>query len=199
MGRIAVDVVLLPDETMTERAMVLNRELSRELVLSREDRRPHISLAMGCIEEAEVEAIRLLLEYLAERTTVRLLTAVGLIRSVNSRGETTSLLDVARTPELQALHEEVMRAMRPFFRCEATAETIHDDVVTPATLDWIRTYPEKSSYEHFRPHITLGYGSAPPGLSFPIPFTVTHLALCHLGNHCTCRRIIDEWNVGMME
>jgi hypothetical protein len=67
---------------------------------------------------------------------------------------------------------------------------IYDDVVAPSTLEWIRTYPQKSSYENFRPHITLGYGQVPPGLSFPIPFTAARLALCHLGNHCTCREML---------
>jgi hypothetical protein len=127
------------------------------------------------------------------------LNVVGVLRSTNSRGETTSLLEVERTPELQALHEEVMQEMTPFFRYEATEAMISDEVVAPSTLDWIRTYLQKSGYEHFRPHITLGYGQAPADLSFPIPFAVTRLALCHLGNHCTCRRVLAEWNIGRME
>ncbi len=146
-------------------------------MLSKEDHLPHISLAMGCIDETDVKAIRKRLEDLARKTTVRQLKVVGVIGSVNSRGETTSLLEVERTPELQALHEQVMKEMTPFFRYEPTEAMIYDEVVSPSTLDWIRTYPQKSSYENFLPHITLGYGQAPPGLSFPIPFAVTRLAV----------------------
>jgi hypothetical protein len=129
---------------------------------------------------------------------------VGLVSAVNSRGEPSSLLAVEKTPLLQALHEEVMQEMQPFFRYEPTKEMVDGEVVTPSTLDWIRTYPEKASYEHFRPHITLGYGPVPLALSFPIPFVVTHLALCHLGNHCTCRRVLvaarlPTRNDGIME
>ena len=113
-----------------------------------------------------------------------------MITAVNSRGETTSLFDVDRTEELQALHEQVMREVTPFFRYEVTEAMIDDDVVTGTTLDWIRTYPQKAAYEQFRPHLTLGYGQVPAGLSFPIPFPATRLALCHLGNHCTCRRVL---------
>ena len=94
---------------------------------------------------------------------------MGVVSSVNSRGETTSLLEVERTEELQALHEQVMQEMTPFFRYEVSEAMIHDDVVTATTLEWIRTYPQKASYEHFRPHITLGYGQVPPGLSLPDP------------------------------
>ncbi|MCX5645055.1 MAG: 2'-5' RNA ligase family protein [Phycisphaerae bacterium] len=194
MGRIAVDVVLLPDEAMTSRAIEINRQLITsgrpEIVLSEEDCLPHVSLAMGCIDEADVKAIQERLEDLARRTTVRQLEAVGVSSSINSRGETTCLLEVEKTQELQALHEWVMEEMTPFFRYEVTEAMIYGDAVTGTTLDWIRTYPEKAGYEHFSPHITIGYGRLPPGLSFPIPFTVTRLELCHLGNHCTCRRIL---------
>ena len=194
MGRIAVDVVLLPDETMTNQAIEINRRLITngrpEIVLSKEDCLPHISLAMGCMDEAKVTAIRKQLEVLARKTSVRRLQVLGIVTSVNSRGEITSLLDVHRTEELQAIHEQVMQEMMPFFRYEVSEAMIHDDVVAGSTLDWIRTYPQTAGYEHFHPHVTIGYGQVPAGLSFPIPFTVTRLALCHLGNHCTCRRVL---------
>jgi hypothetical protein len=63
-------------------------------------------------------------------------------------------------------------------------------------LAWIKSYPEKSSFERFSPHITIGYGeindySFPPqGVLRTMKFAVSRLALCHLGNHCTCRRIL---------
>jgi mannose-6-phosphate isomerase-like protein (cupin superfamily)/2'-5' RNA ligase len=199
LGQIAVDVVLLPNEAMTSRAIEINRRLITngrpEIVLNRQDCLPHISLAMGCIDEADMTAIQNRLESLARKTFVRQLCIVGVIASVNSRGETTSLLDVDRTEELQALHEQIMQEMMPFFRYEVSAAMIYDDVVTGTTLDWIRTYPQKAGYEHFRPHITIGYGRVPAGLSFPIPFSATRLALCHLGNHCTCRRVLAAVNL----
>ncbi len=194
MAQIAMDVVLLPDEEMTTRTIELNRQLITngrpETVLNREDCLPHISLAMGCIDEADVTAIQKRMESLTRKTPVRQLRAVGVVASVNSRGETTSLLDVDRTEELQVLHELVMKEVTPFFRYEVNAAMIRDDVVTESTLDWIRTYPQKAGYEHFHPHITLGYGQVPTGLPFPIPFCAARLALCHLGNHCTCRRVL---------
>jgi len=194
MGRIAVDVALLPDEAMTDRAIEINRRLITsgrpEIVLGRENHLPHISLAMGCLDETEVQTIRKRLEDIARTTPVKTLQVVGVIGSINSRGEITSLLEVERTPELQTLHQEVMEEMRPFFRYDVTEAMIYDDAVAPSTLDWIRTYREKAGYEHFCPHITVGYGRVPAGPAFPIPFTVTRLALCHLGNHCTCRRVL---------
>jgi mannose-6-phosphate isomerase-like protein (cupin superfamily)/2'-5' RNA ligase len=193
-GQIAVDVALLPDDAMTDRAIEINRQLITngrpEIVLSKEDCLPHISLAMGCIDEADARYVQERLADLARKTAVRPLKIVNVVSSTNSRGETTSALEVERTDQLQALHEQVMREMTPFFRYDVSDAMIYDDVVAETALDWIRTFPEKAGYEHFSPHITIGYGRVPPGLSFPIPFAVTRLALCHLGNHCTCRRIL---------
>ena len=57
-----------------------------------------------------------------------------------------------------------------------------------------KNYPEKSSFENFFPHITIGYGEI-NNFSFPIIFSVSKLALCHLGNHCTCRKILASTNL----
>ena len=199
MGQIAVDVVLLPDGEMTTRAIEINRQLAApgrpEIVLGRQERLPHISLAMGGVEDANVQSIEECLEGIARQVPVRTLRAVGLTASVNARGETTCLLDIERTPQLQALHERVMLEMKSFFSYDVNAALFRDDAINPSTLEWVRTYPQKAAYENFHPHITLGYGQTPPDLSFPIPFTVAQLALCHLGNHCTCRKVLATAHV----
>ena len=72
MSRIAVDVVLLPDETMTNRAIEINAELVKKfgdkIVLNKANCLPHISLAMGCVEEADITSIGKVLEAIAKET-----------------------------------------------------------------------------------------------------------------------------------
>jgi 2'-5' RNA ligase len=194
MGQIAADVVLLADRAMMHWAIRVNRELVRryasQIVLSEDSRRPHISLAMGCIDEADIDSVHERLKKLVQEMPVRRLIASGIHVSTNSRGEYTSLLEIEKSSELQALHEAVMREIEPFFSHDVTAEMIADDTVAESTLEWVRDYPQKAAFERFSPHITLGYGRAETSDSFPIPFTVVQLALCHVGNHGTCRRVI---------
>jgi 2'-5' RNA ligase len=194
MARMATDVVLLPDETMTDQVIELNKRLVRahssEIALNRRDCLPHVSLAMGCIEKGDLEAIQEVLKHLANQSPLRQLTATGVQASTNSRGATTSVLEIERTAELQTLHEQVMDEMRPFFSYDATGAVFYDDAVAESTLDWVRNYPQKAGYESFSPHITLGYGQVQPAFPLPAVFTVARLALCHLGNHATCRKIL---------
>ena len=59
---------------------------------------------------------------------------------------------------------------------------------------WIRNYSKESSLDKFSPHITIGIGeveSETRGLAYPIKFNTSKLALCHLGNYCTCRKVIS--------
>jgi len=193
MGRIAVDIVLLPDEAMTQQAIRINRALvgeHRAEILGPRTCLPHISLAMGIIEEIDVDVIRQLLERLARETAVHQLTILGVESSTNTQGQTVILLAVERTPALQDLHERVMRETEPLFGHDATEDMIADEIVAPSTLEWIRNYPTQASFDRFAPHITIGYGRVEAGVSFPYPFVVERLALCHLGNHCTCRKVL---------
>lgn len=194
MSKKAVDVVLLPDEAMTQRAIEANAKLvekfGRKILLHKENCLPHLSLAMGCINEVDVPAAERLLAIVAERCTVGTLKATGIRTTVNSKGETVSVFEVEKTAELQSLHQEVMEKMAPYFSHDVTEEMIYgDEQVAQTTLLWIRDYAEKAGFANFFPHITIGYGEA-QSQNFPIEFQATRLALCHLGNHCTCRNIL---------
>ena len=194
MSKIAVDVVLLPSDEMMDKAIQVNAELvkkfSSEIVLNKENCMPHISLAMGCINERDIASIKMLLELIAELKPTLPLTVTGIRTSINARGEKVSVFQIEKTKELQSFHEKVMKKVTLYFSYNINSDMIYgDEDVAETTLLWIKNYPEKASLENFFPHITIGYGQI-ENHSLPISFTASQLALCHLGNHCTCRKIL---------
>ncbi|NIP26515.1 MAG: hypothetical protein GWN67_19065 [Phycisphaerae bacterium] len=194
MSRIAVDVVLLPDETMTDRAIEINAELVKkfgsEIVLNKDSCLPHISLAMGCIRETDISSIERALEEIGKETSLQDLKVVGIRVSENSKGQTVSVFEVEKTKELQLLHEEVMNQLTPYLSIDVTEDMIYgDEEVAESTLLWIKNYREKAGFENFFPHITIGYGQIENQVP-PITFAPSELALCHLGNHCTCMKVL---------
>lgn len=200
MGKKAVDVVLLPTEQMCDKAIEANSELVKKsvakIVLSKEDCLPHISLAMGCIDERDIAAIEEVLKRIAEKNPLPELRIIGIQTSTNQAGEKVSVFEVEKTRQLQSLHEEVMEKLRPYLSYDVTKDMIFNPVeVGESTLLWIKNYREKSSFAKFFPHITIGYGEI-SDLSLPIRFGVPELALCHLGNHCTCRKILVSIKFG---
>jgi len=194
MGRRAVDIVLLPTEAMMDRAIEVNARLvkkfGKKIVLNKENCLPHISLAMGCVDEKDIAGVEKVLKPIAEQCPMGDLRVVGVRVGTNLAGEKVSVFEVEKTKSLQSLHEEIMENLAPYFSYDVTSDMIYAGAeAEESTLLWIKNYPEKSSFSNFLPHITIGYGEM-NNFSFPIKFGVSRLALCHLGNHCTCREII---------
>ena len=194
MSRKAVDVVLLPTEAMMDRTIEINaglvKRFGNKIVLNKENCLPHISLAMGCVEERDISTVEEVLERIAKETSLGDLRVVGVRISGNSKGQIVSVFEVEKTRQLQSLHEKVMDKLTPYLSGDVTEDMIYgDEEVAETTLLWIKNYREKSSFTNFFPHITIGYGQI-ENQAFPISFAAQQLALCHLGNHCTCRKIL---------
>lgn len=194
MAKKAVDIVLLPDEAMTAAAIQANRSLlggfNTEIVLDKDKCLPHISLAMGSLSQTDVATVADILKDIAGRNRLPRLEATAIRTSTDSLGRTVSVLEVSNIEQLQSLHEEVMTALGPYLGTYVTGQMLYNPAeIEQSTVRWIERYREKSSFENFFPHITIGYGE-PAGLKFGIDFTVSRLALCHLGNHCTCREVL---------
>ncbi len=189
----AVDVVLLVSEGMADRVIEANRQLveefGSEISLNKESCLPHISLAMGCVDEKDIASVEKILQSIANKSHPGDLTVSG-IRVAGSGSEAVSAFVVEKTEELQLLHEEVMGKLSPYLGSDVTADMLYgDEEAGEGTLDWIRNYRQKSSFANFWPHITIGCGEI-EGRSLPVKFAASELALCHLGNHCTCRKIL---------
>ena len=193
MAKIVVDVVLLPSETMVDTVVEANRRLSdNRIILSKEGCLPHISLAMGCIEQDDVRRAEEVLSEIAEQFAADRLKIAGIHLGTNSLGERVSSLQIERTEAIQSLHEELMRRLKPYVSYDVTADMLLTPPISESTLRWITDFPNKSAYANFLPHITIGYGEIGV-LSFPSEFSVSKLALCRLGNHCTCCRVLNYW------
>lgn len=156
---------------------------------------PHISIVMGCIQEDRLgQANELLQSTAAEHSALAL--QVPAIRTVASAsGNSVIALDIAHTEGLAALHGSIVAAFRPLLTQDADEASIND--IPPISSDaiaWINHYIPDQCFDHFWPHITLGFGDPPPTFH-PISFQGSRLAICHLGNYCTCRTILAEANL----
>ncbi len=196
MSEIAVDVVLLPDPAVAQSASAANARLverfGRHIVLDR-DHLPHISLAMGCIDADDTERIGRALARVASECPPGELAITGIATTLSAGGRQVSSFILAQTQPLQVLHERIMAAMQADFSNEVTPEMVYgDEDVAETTLAWIRHYRQKAAFKAFFPHITLGYGRVDEPMTFPMACAAQSIAVCHLGNHCTCRKILTS-------
>jgi 2'-5' RNA ligase len=194
MAKIAVDVVLLPSKEVMNQAIEANTRLLKQysdrIVLDKEYCVPHISLAMGCMDEQDIPIIEQILHTIAGKYYPGQLNIAGISIGTNALGEKVSSLKVKKTDKLQLLHEQVMRRTAPYFSYDVTEEMVlSPPTAGESTLLWIKNYPDKSAFSNFFPHITIGYGQLE---EFPLTaeFHASKLALYRLGNHCTCRKVL---------
>ncbi|MHC5075192.1 MAG: hypothetical protein ACYTFM_02010 [Planctomycetota bacterium] len=195
MHKKAIDIVLLPEERITEKAIELNAKLVEKfgpkIVLDKNNCLPHISLAMGCIDDRDMSDISSTLKETIQKMSPGILEIIDIKDETNAVGETVLSFQIENSDQLQSLHEQIMEKMLPFFKYKVSDDMIFDHQVELSTLMWIRDYREKSSFSYFSPHITLGYGEIEITVS-SMKFKAKSLAVCHLGNHCTCRDILTS-------
>lgn len=189
-AKLAFDVVLIPPPWVLEAAIRYNRALSGpekdEIRLGKEDFIPHISLAMGCLPRENLEDAGKTLSHISRVTRPLDLTIEGVPH--DGGGLTaTSVLVISRTPDVQSLHETVMRGLAPFFSYDADEGSFYGPVKENA-VQWVNHFKTQSAFDKFFPHITIGKGKIEAKVE-KVRFTASTLALCHLGNHCACRKI----------
>ena len=199
-NKIAVDVVLLPPDEIMEKAIEVNQALIKtfdnKIILNKQDCFPHLSLAMGCIKKDDIAEIDTVLKDIAEKFSPMKLTISNIRAETIPTGEMVSGFEIEKTKDLQLLHETVMNKLSPYFTYNVSLDMIYalpNQQVEVVTTYWIKNYPKESSFEKFSLHITIGIGEVEGetcGMKFPIKFSVSKLALCHLGNYCTCREIL---------
>lgn len=191
---IACDVVLLPSPEAEKRALELNQALiekgRHEIVLDKERCLPHITLAMGCIKEKDLTRVRgVLANIAASYPPVRMET-------VPSK-EGNAWIRIEKTRDVELLHEIVMIRLSPFFSHGVTQDMIYTEEgegISDPTLEYIRKFPVSSSFENYIPHITVGYGKMDIEVK-SLKFVSGRLALCHLGELCTCRKVLSSYSL----
>lgn len=193
MPNLAVDVAILPPPPIMEAAEAINRALcdrfEARFVLGSDACLPHLTLAQGLIAEKHLPEAEIVLTRIAAETAPFELVADGIRISRPSPGFVFSGLGIMNKPELQKLHERIMAGLEPLLLDEDFgAEAFFEPEKTAhACVDWVRNFAKSSAFEAFDPHITLGFGEIAEGPL--LMFRADNLALCHLGNCCTCRTV----------
>ena len=196
----AIDVVLVPEENVTDISIGINRKLVEKtgdssISLGKNSCIPHISLAMcmipaDCaveIRDALYRVIRNCLPYKA--------SFAGYAVVETSGGNVVSGADIVRDEIILSIQDRVVRILDEFRSTGMTGECFLGDssLITPFSIDYSENYFEKQTGGNFSPHITLGNGNVneiPVQGIFPEYFDCRRIAICRLGNHCTCAEII---------
>lgn len=190
MGRIIpIDIVLLVDKKTEEICKTLNQNLDK---INFEYSRPHISLGMFIVDEDNLknifEGIKDLFNYVS-----RFSLEIDSIRN----GEILSSLNLKKSIILSNLQRRIFDL---FEKCNVYDYNLaaRDFVLNESgdfdeiTINWVKDYKIHSFGNNFNPHISLGYGNIQDTSFNHEHILVKKVAICHLGNLCTCREILFQ-------
>lgn len=195
--RLAVDIALLPPSDVTNQIIALTAHLpDNPTRLNTTDCLPHITLAMGLLDEEKLPAATAALRQLNVGIDGIPITIhhTNTYKWQGSPLEPFSELVVDVTPKLTQLHTEVMRAFKQLLAYDNvdTSHFFSPPTVATQSIYWVEHYAEQhQSPGDYHAHITLGEGVV-NDLEQSIRYTGSRLALCHLGTYCTCRKVLAE-------
>ena len=189
---LALDVAILLPARVSQRATELSAALpaagSQGPRLDG-NRLPHITLTQQFVPEQDLDAVLATVSATITNYDTLHLNVTG-----SARGQNSVWMAIAPATDLVELHRHLMDALRPFERTDGTSEAFVDGDARPADVAWVAGFRDSASYAAFQPHITLGHSSTLPPVE-PIAFNASTIAACQLGRFCTCRRVLQRWEL----
>ncbi|MGD8373524.1 MAG: DUF1045 domain-containing protein [Candidatus Woesebacteria bacterium] len=202
MTSLPVDIVMLPSEELTQKAVAASKSLQQHGALFELNAAtgpfPHASLYMTQLKTEDLDKAKEIIAGIAAKTPVFNLVAT---RYVQEEGYIDP--DYERTDELADLQMKVVNAINPI----RDGMRAKDIARLPETTGIVRENLEKYGYrgvgELFRPHMTLARFAVgkkidtsvlPPASELSGQFI--KLGLFEMGDNGTCVRKIAEFELG---
>ncbi len=193
---LALDVVLLPPEEVMERCREVNAYLwnhSQQGFLFNETHLPHISLLQQFSPSESLEDVYDIIHRITLGRGPIELRATGITHTTLPDGFPFNGYDFS-APESFFELQRVLIAELAQFATDGDGSAFYADPeeqIRDGSILWTRNFRAKKDHH---PHISLGVGPE-PAFTGPFSFAATRLAVCHLGNFNTCRKVLKEWQL----
>lgn len=161
---IAIDVLLVPDATMVSKAEAANallRENYPKGYTLGPEQVAHITLVHRYVRERDLKAIESAVSKVvaAAKPLNWQLTAPGYAYAMWTGLAITSI-GVERTPKLDQLQEDIVKAVEPFTVADGSAAAFHTSrelpKIEPEIVSYVAKFVPNSSGKKYNPHVTIG-------------------------------------------
>lgn len=188
----AVDIVVIPPDHIQDLAIDLSKKVvDSAFVLGKTEYVPHISLCMGYA--GDIEKICGQVEESLRGESSFSLVIKGVEAGVGS------VMNIGRSQSLKRIHYKLLNAV-DLVNDRRNPEAYVDDTAREETLNYMMSFRLRHARLFYSPHITLGDGVLSDeslDVTLPIEFVADRVALFHLGNYNTCRRLLKKWELGV--
>jgi len=204
---IAIDVLLLPDATMSKRAEAANARLRGNYPQGYTlgpAQAPHITLVHRYVRERDLPAIEAAIAKLADAANPLdwQLVASGYTSAIWD-GVAITTIGIERTSKLDRLQQDVVNAVKPFAVTGGTAAAFSTTrelpKIDPDIVKYVEHFTANSSGKKYSPHVTIGVAHEDfvkklkdePVEKFA--FRPAAVAIYQLGNFGTAQKSLWVW------
>ena len=209
-GVLAIDVLLVPDATMTQKSIAANARLRENYPQGYTlgpDQAAHITLVHAYVRESNLHRLEEAVARLADAAQPQKweLLATGYTHAIWS-GVAITTIGVERTPHLDEFQEKIAKATGRERVAEGTAAAFSTTRELPKIereiIDYVKNFQATSSGAKYKPHVTIGVAhedfvkklEAAPFEKFT--FKPAGVAIYQLGNFGTAQKKLWEWKEG---
>jgi 2'-5' RNA ligase len=210
----AIDVLLNPDEALVKKAFEVNERLIHEFSKGfklDESHVPHISILQRYVRTKDLDkvfdAVKNVIS--SENVASFQLTAVKIecIASEGSLG--LAAIVISPTKDLLNFQSKLIDALKPYIEKNGTSTAYYvtpeeDPNINEATLEYVENYIPDHSGKNFVPHVTVGVNTIESLEKIsnepftPLKSSPVNIAVYHLGNYGTARKVLKEWNLSQV-
>jgi len=197
MAEIAIDIALLLPEAINKICVDINQKKYSDKFsdLSKSDNYPHITLAMGVIDENNIKKVNNKLQEIVKKFSKLNLEIIKISYEITPENKLSYGFEIKLTDEIKNLHGKIMKELLPIFSYNSINDMFFldsDEKFEEVSKLWIENYSKNhSNSNNYHPHISLKCRKAEYN-DFPVKFISSRVVLCHLGNYCTCRTILGS-------
>ena len=203
----AIDILLLPDETMIDHAQADNARLRANypagFALDAEHR-PHITLLQRYVRTNDLDQVFAAVQRVfdEQRPVGWDLEATGCF-FVDFDNMGLAGIVIRPTPQLRTLQEAIVEAVEPYTVPDGTSAAFvtaaGQTEINASSRDYVGTFVPEQLGAKYGPHVTTGVGQfdfvrtmkAAPFADFK--FKVADAAVFHLGDYCTAAKELWKW------
>jgi hypothetical protein len=198
---VAIDVALLPPPGIWDWAVDLSKEINRGIeqkIILDKTHLPHVTLLQMYVNCNDLKKIFDSVTTILQDFQSLNLNAQEIVVTTPGTEERWISIKIEKAKDLERLHKEILDNLKKYRQKKDSNAFLTDknEVASPFSLQlqWVEDSP-KSDYAKYFPHITLAISDKVPPQIQPREFVANRLAICHLGNYCTCRKILREWEL----
>ena len=189
---LAVNIIFLLPIHITKNAIDISTQhqinSEQKILLGHEKNVAHISLWIGIISDSKIEELHQKITNLMQQKKLPEIVITNIDYAKKTSNPVFSF-QVEKNESLSQWHHSISKIAEKYtVKCPANENHFNEKKNHNSSLNYLDKYYSQKNYQ---PHITLGFGTHKEDITMN-SFLPNGIAIYHLGNHCSCHRLIKK-------